>query len=294
MNNTLSNEKENLTVSQEIDKVFGQAELKLAPRESGEFRFQNIDVFLEQIDQAINFVKEYVFADDERKVVANARSLSRKVSAEIKTQLKETELLAFGQARSEQKVIEQKMGELDALLKERVNYFDNLFREERNGEILAEFDQVMIYKPEYQDYLDYDRILDPKWLNRSTTLKSAKESLHERFEAIETVDSLGLDSLDVVITTLPKQGWDVAKTIRAINEAKRLEAERAERIAQAEAERARKAEENLGVSQNPVTSVPEEEVEEKVVTYKTVRLKLPVEDMKTLRKLAMTNGWEIL
>lgn len=122
-----------------------------------------------------------------------------------------------------------------ALIGEQINAFDERQKREKMAEIESYFDGVT--KPEF---VTLDKIFDPKWLNKSVTLKNIKDQIVEIINGIyadvatlETLDEFAFEALDDYSKHLDL-GHAIAEGKRLAEIQQRKQIERAKEILKAD------------------------------------------------------------
>lgn len=127
---------------------------------------------------------------------------------------------------------------------------------------------------EYEDYIQLNIIYDPKWENASTSIKTIKDALKEKMEAIKTA-VISIKAMNSDITEdallLYKNTLDLNKAIQKISSYEQNKAEvlrREEARKQQEEERRRQEEINRAKAAEQETMAREAEIRKEVVSEK--------------------------
>ncbi len=139
------------------------------------------------------------------------------------------------------KIIDKSVSVVDKQVRE----FENQQKQDKLLKIREYFDGAFIYGEEVNKKLSFEKILDPKWLNASVSMKSIQEAIDARMEqmakdlaVIADLPSYAFEAQECYMDTL-----DLA---RAVSEAHRLQ-EQAEKKAAWEAEQQKRREKAAAV-----------------------------------------------
>lgn len=141
----------------------------------------NFDELKAELTERLHHYNSLVVTEEAIQDAKNDRANLRKLKDAIETSRKEVKK----QCEQPYKAFEAQVKELTALIDapvaaidSQIKAFEDRQREEKHNEIAAAYDELV---PEaLRDIIPLNRILDPRWLNKSTSMKSIRE-------AIETV-----------------------------------------------------------------------------------------------------------
>ena len=212
------------------------------PEEIG-FNFEELEA---ELQKQLHHYNTLVVTEETIKEGKEDRANLRKLREAIETRRKEVKK----QCEAPYKAFEAKVKRLTALIDtpiaaidSQVKTFEEREREQKHGEIAAAYDELV---PEnLREIIPLDRILDNKWLNKGTTMKSIREEIGKRVERTN-VDMALIDGVNPKYMSAVLQKYietlDVAtalnyqdELIAAEERFKAQEAARAERAALAAA-----------------------------------------------------------
>lgn len=215
--------------------------------------------------ERVEYYKTLVYTDDQIKAAKEDRANLNRLKTQLKDRLKEVErefLAPFETFRSQinelVKIIDDPVQIIDRQIKE----VEEAQKTQKRADILAYYDSVKDTAPEW---LSLERIENPRWLNKTFSMKDVKEEISGKLDEIsrqiETLNSLpefGFEALEEF-----KRSLDIN---RAIAEGHRLadiqkrKAEEETRRREAEEERRRieaDAAQTSFTNDNPIENTPE-------------------------------------
>ena len=163
-----------------------------------------------------------------------------------------------------------------AAIDKQIKAFEERKREEKREQIEAYFNESA-----FPEGVTLDRLLDPKWLNASVTMKTIQGEIDARRRQIDTDLA--------VIRALPEYAFEAEETYlstldlaKAVSEAHRR-ADEAKRKAAWEAERKRSAEQTTGRAEE-TEAAPEEPKR----TWLSFRAHLTIDDARALKEFFLS------
>lgn len=144
------------------------------PAEIG-FNFEELEA---ELQRRLEHYNHLVVTEDAVKDAKDDRANLRKLREAIETRRKEVKK----QCEAPYKAFENKIKRLVALIDApiaaidgQVKTFEEREREQKRGEIAAVYDELV--PEEIREIIPLNRILDPKWLNKGTSMKSVREDI---------------------------------------------------------------------------------------------------------------------
>ena len=202
-----------------------------------EFNFQELKQ--EITERASNYVN-LVYSDDQ---IADAKKDRATLNKFVKA-LSDERIKIKKECLKPYEDFEAKIKELDAIVNKAIKNIDGQIKAAEEQKKTEKLEQIQEYwnrvtSPEHP--LDLQRVMDARWLNSSTSMKSIQEEINgilskyaEDIHTLRNLPEFSFEAEEVYKSTL-----DLG---RAVNEAHRL-SEQAKRKAEYEAEMARRAEE---------------------------------------------------
>ena len=162
------------------------------PEEIG-FNFEELEA---ELQRRLEHYNHLVVTEDAVKEAKEDLANLRKLREALETRRKDVKK----QCEVPYKAFEAKEKRLIALIDApisaingQVKKFEDQEREQKRNDIAVVYDELV---PEtIRDIIPLDRILDPKWLNKGTTMKSIRESIDKRAKRVN-VDLLLIDGMD--------------------------------------------------------------------------------------------------
>lgn len=162
------------------------------PREIG-FNFEELK---DALAQRLEHYNNLVVTEDAIKEAKDDRASLRKLRDAIDTRRKEVKK----QCEQPYKAFEAKVKELTALIDKpvaaidgQIRAFEDSQREAKRKEVEAAYAEIV---PEnLRDIIPLSRIMDQRWLNKTTTMKSIREALEDKTKRVN-VDIALLDGVD--------------------------------------------------------------------------------------------------
>lgn len=279
-------------------------ELRINTWKSPEVIDFNFEELKEEITNKSALYKNMVYTDETIKDAKSDRALLNKFKTALEDKRKEVKKQCLEPYNQFEKQIKELVAIIDEpvkLIGEQITEFEDREKAEKHEQIIELFN-----KAGFQSFVTLEQIYNPKWLNRSVSLKSIEEELtntvyrigHDvttinslkeySFEALEhykkTLDLAGAIAEDQRLADIQKRKLEHEAEVKAREE---LAKKQAEEKAKAEAE-AMVPEELEEVSQEE----PQSEVEIKRQWIKFVAL-LSKDDALALKEFCDSRGIEI-
>lgn len=147
------------------------------PAEIG-FNFEELEA---ELRRRLEHYNHLVVTEDAIKAAKDDRAALRKLRDAIETRRKEVKK----QCEAPYKAFEEKVKRLTALIDApisaidgQVKTFEELEREQKRGEIAAAYDELV--PDNLREIIPLNRIMDNKWLNKGTSMKSIREEIEKR------------------------------------------------------------------------------------------------------------------
>lgn len=234
-------------------------ELTLAIKQNPGTIEMNFDALEEQLDKKLDEYRGAVFTEDTKTIVkaeiASLRRLKKDIEDGRKT-VKKKWMEPYDAFDKRMKSLSAKVDEPINAISEQVQAFEEKRRKEKREEIHQMYEDCVSEYEGCREFINLDKLYDPKWENVSVSMKSIKKDMTEKMSAIQTAVSsimamrsdkepdalalykrtLNLNDAIQMITTYEQNKADALK-----REEERRQREE-ERRRQAEIERARAAE----------------------------------------------------
>ena len=237
------------------------------PKEIG-FNFEELK---SELSERLEYYRGIVVTEDTIKESKEDRASLNKLRMAIDTRRKDIKK-AYLQPYNE---FETKCKELTVLIDEPIHAIDVqlvTFEEKRKAEKLeevrAEYESTI--SETFRDIIPFERILDQKWLNATTTMKSVKEALREWNKRVGA-DMLAMDAVEDEYKVAVRQKYvetlDISRALAHRDDLKAAqEAFRAREEAKAamEAQNIAQAEKIAPSAENEPQAMPEPAPEEKL------------------------------
>lgn len=153
--------------------------------------------------------------EEERKNYGKALASVRKMKKSVHETAKE-ECEAVCRIINEQVAILKKdYDDIVLTLGERKSFYDNAFHDERMAVIEEAFRGHQVINPNL-DSVELDAILDPTWLNRSTTEKQVREGMNKRVDIIDNVTKTKtMPTFDIAkkVAMLDGANWELSQAL---------------------------------------------------------------------------------
>lgn len=190
-----------------------------------------------EVAEKVKYYANLVYTDDQIKEAKSDRATLNKFVKALEDKRKEIKK----QCLEPYEKFEKQMKEIIAIVNEPIAMIDSQvkgYEEQKKAEKLEKIKEYFNEKNTHTYFLSLEMIMDSKWLNASTSMKSVQEAIDERLiqvgkdiATLSTLPEFGFEAKAVYETTL-----DVSK---AISEAKRMsdiakakaEAEKQEEVA---------------------------------------------------------------
>lgn len=216
------------------------------------------------------FAKQYegaVYSEDQIDIARKDRAKLNAMKTAIsnrRIEIKKEIMIPYTQFEEEVKEVVALIEEPIALIDRQINEYDKRVKEEKKKELKDYFEEVA---GDLDGILTFDRVFDQKYLNRSTSVKSAKASILEKAEHVRTdLRSLEVFCEDKYLVTAKDVYIRTLNVSQALSEVKRLkEFER-----KAEEERLRRQEEAEAKAE-----IPEEKPSECIENEQKEIIKTP-------------------
>lgn len=237
----------------------------------------NFDEIEKRLDERLVEYKGAVFTEESKSIakaeVAELRKLKKDIDEARKT-VKREWMKPYESFELRVKKLIEKVDEPISFIDDQVKAFERKRKEEKRELIEKLYYEVLITYTEYEDYIQLNIIYDPKWENASTSIKTIKDALKEKMEAIKTA-VISIKAMNSDITEdallLYKNTLDLNKAIQKISSYEQNKAEvlrREEARKQQEEERRRQEEINRAKAAERETMAREAEIRKEVVSEK--------------------------
>ena len=234
-------------------------ELTLAIKQNPGTIEMNFDALEEQLDKKLDEYRGAVFTEDTKTIakaeIASLRRLKKDIEDGRKT-VKKKWMEPYDAFDKRMKSLSAKVDEPINAINEQVQAFEEKRRQKKKEEIHQMYVDCVSEYEGCREFINLDKLYDPKWENVSVSMKSIKKDMTEKMSAIQTAVSsimamrsdkepdalalykrtLNLNDAIQMITTYEQNKADALK-----REEERRQREE-ERRRQAEIERARAAE----------------------------------------------------
>lgn len=212
-----NNTNTNTNVSSQVDKIGQYVDLVKIEHDDFPIRFAGVENLIRDVESARKFVRTATFeSDDDRKSLNKVKALANKMVAAHKAELKDAEAEIFGPVREELKRVEASMTGLGSDIKERVEYFDRLYRDEKRSKLMDQIAERISADEKFTD-LSAESLFDMRWLNRSMSLRNAIREADARFASIEAIMATDAEmDAAAAVDVLEDHEFDTAATITAI------------------------------------------------------------------------------
>lgn len=248
MTNTKNASTANDNVSTDLSKIESEIDFIKIDFSDAPFSFINFTKLMDDIAGARDMVARSEFStEEERKALNKASALTNKVNRAFKNELRDAKATTFARADEQVAEIAASLNGLNAEIKERVEHFNNKYRQDKTAFVMSKITERLDADPALAG-TNAGEFFNAAWLNRTATETSIVRELEARFTAVEAVAAVlaptdGDQAVTKAVAALGDHEFDTATTIsalmaeRAEAEARqRAEAEAATRRAAAEAE----------------------------------------------------------
>lgn len=237
----------------------------------------NFDEIEKRLDERLVEYKGAVFTEESKSIakaeVAELRKLKKDIDEARKT-VKRKWMKPYESFELRVKKLIEKVDEPISFIDDQVKAFERKRKEEKRELIEKLYYEILITYAEYEDYIQLNIIYDPKWENASISIKTIKDALKEKMEAIKTA-VISIKAMNSDITEdallLYKNTLDLNKAIQKIASYEQNKAEvlrREEARKQQEEERRRQEEINRAKAAERETMAREAEIRKEVVSEK--------------------------
>lgn len=156
----------------------------------------NFDELEAELTERLNHYNNLVVTEDAIKDAKTDLANLRKLRDAIETRRKEVKRQCMAPYNAFEARVKKLTAMIDApvaAINGQVKAFEEQEKENKRREIEAVYEELV---PEaYKEIIPLARILDPKWLNKSTTMKSIQEEIATRMQRVK-VDMTLLDMVD--------------------------------------------------------------------------------------------------
>lgn len=149
----------------------------------GRYEIAGFDVFKQRVDEALKYLSEHEYTEEDRKALASARAAVNKFSNDINTKIKLRQTEMFGVVDQQKKEAQSLLSSVTTALKSHIDAADRMARLRKQEIFEKELATEAEYMPELRD-LDIFDVIDASWLNRSAADKKNLQELHARMRAI--------------------------------------------------------------------------------------------------------------
>lgn len=233
-------------------------ELKITKWQAPEVIQFNFEELKAEISAKADLYKNIVYTDETiKEAKADKASLNKFITA-LENKRKEIKKQCLEPYNEFEERIKELVAVIDApvrLIGEQITEFENKEKEEKRKKIEELFETTG-----FQSFVKLEQVFDPKWLNKSTSLKSIEESLIEQMHrighdvtAINALEEFSFEALDYYKKTLNLSGA-IAEGQRLADIQKRKLEREAKLKAEAEKKVINKAEENILSELSPTTN----------------------------------------
>lgn len=279
-------------------------ELRINTWKSPEVIDFNFEELKEEITNKSALYKNMVYTDETIKDAKSDRALLNKFKTALEDKRKEVKKQCLEPYNQFEKQIKELVAIIDEpvkLIGEQITEFEDREKAEKHEQIIELFN-----KAGFQSFVTLEQIYDPKWLNKSVSLKSIEEELtntvHRIGHDVTTINSLkeySFEALEHYKKTLDLAGA-IAEGQRLADIQKRkleheAEVKAREELAKKQAEERAKAETEANLheeSEEVAQEEPQSEVEIKRQWIKFVAL-LSKDDALALKEFCDKRGIEI-
>lgn len=279
-------------------------ELRINTWKSPEVIDFNFEELKEEITNKSALYKNMVYTDETIKDAKSDRALLNKFKTALEDKRKEVKKQCLEPYNQFEKQIKELVAIIDEpvkLIGEQITEFEDREKAEKHEQIIELFD-----KAGFQSFVTLEQIYDPKWLNKSVSLKSIEEELTNTVyrvgHDVTTINSLkeySFEALEHYKKTLDLAGA-IAEGQRLADIQKRkleheAEVKAREELAKKQAEERAKAETEANLheeSEEVAQEEPQSEVEIKRQWIKFVAL-LSKDDALALKEFCDKRGIEI-
>ena len=241
--------------------------------------------YITEIAAARKILENYEFStEDDRKLAKKTRAAVNKTAAEFKASTRDAADAHLALYFEERDEVLEGLYSLSSLLASKVGEFDTRYREEKMVAIKDEYDTMlrsddtMLRSNDALSSIEFDDIMDTRWLNRSIGIAAVSDEMYERVGLVrDMMDMTSRDELENVKTavrTLAQNDWKFSEALRKTREAhatkiaakeaaKKLAEERERSAAEkAAAEKTETPEPRVNATASFVVTVPQSQAQE--------------------------------
>lgn len=167
-------------------------ELTLAIKQNPGTIEMNFNALEEQLDKKLDEYRGAVFTEDTKTIakaeIASLRRLKKDIEDGRKT-VKKKWMEPYDAFDKRMKLLSAKVDEPINAINEQVQEFEEKRRQEKREEIHRMYEEVAFDYEDYREFINLDKLYDPKWENVSVSMKSIKKDMIEKMSAIQTAVS---------------------------------------------------------------------------------------------------------
>ena len=208
-------------IAQHLD-LESDSKLKLVADEDGSHHYEIVgfDSFKEQVQNALDFLRDRRLEEDDRKMLAKVRANVNKYTKALNDLIKAETSGLFSVIDSQKKEINVLLGSITSELKSKIDTMDQEARLEKQGIYDAELKRRQEYQPELSSIDAFD-IIDAAWLNRTFDSRKALVELDERLDKVKKlIDSshcLSTDASEICVV-LQLHDWSELDAIEYLEQ----------------------------------------------------------------------------
>lgn len=167
-------------------------ELTLAIKQNPGTIEMNFDALEEQLDKKLDEYRGAVFTEDTKTIakaeIASLRRLKKDIEDGRKT-VKKKWMEPYDAFDKKMKSLSAKVDEPINAINEQVQAFEEKRRQEKRKEIHQMYEDCVSEYEGCGEFINLDKLYDPKWENVSVSMKSIKKDMTEKMSAIHTAVS---------------------------------------------------------------------------------------------------------
>ena len=157
----------------------------------------NYEQLKAQITEGLKKYENIVYSDDDmtqaKKDRADLNRLSKAISDE-RIAMKKRYLAPYEEFEAQAKELTGLIDSHSAEIDKQVKEYEQRQKDEKQGKITAMYDEAV---GDLRELVPYERIHNPKWLNKGTSLKAIKEDIETLISKVKTnltvIDTMGFD-----------------------------------------------------------------------------------------------------
>ena len=167
-------------------------ELTLAIKQNPGTIEMNFDALEEQLDKKLDEYRGAVFTEDTKTIakaeIASLRRLKKDIEDGRKT-VKKKWMEPYDAFDKRMKSLSAKVDEPINAINEQVQAIEEKRRQEKREEIHQTYEDCISEYKGCREFINLDKLYDPKWENVSVSMKSIKKDMIEKMSAIQTAVS---------------------------------------------------------------------------------------------------------